>query len=117
MRLCKELPRINELYTQVELPGLDLSYMSSVVKPHEYFLYPGRFFGREDGKALVWIVFPQPIGICCQNVSSAKWGVGARGQGVQSAWEVGRELRCDACVSSGLPTPRPTGAGPADQAC
>lgn len=73
MRLCKELPRINELYTQVELPGLDLSYMSSVVKPHEYFLYPGRFFGREDGKALVWIVFPQPIGICCQNVSSAKW--------------------------------------------
>lgn len=68
-RLCKELPRINELYTQVELPGMDLSYMASVVKPHEYFLYPGRFFGREDGKALVWIVYAQPVGICCKNVS------------------------------------------------
>ncbi|KAE8745600.1 hypothetical protein FOCC_FOCC007711, partial [Frankliniella occidentalis] len=65
-RLCQELPRIQELYTQVEMPGLDLSYMARVVKPHEYFMYPGRFFGRDDGQALVWIVFAQPIGICCQ---------------------------------------------------
>ncbi|KAK3917921.1 Carbonic anhydrase [Frankliniella fusca] len=69
-RLCRELPRIQELYTQVEMPALDLSYMAKVVKPHEYLMYPGRFFGRDDGKALVWIVFPQPIGICCQNVAA-----------------------------------------------
>ncbi len=25
--------------------------MAKVVKPHEYLMYPGRFFGRDDGKA------------------------------------------------------------------
>lgn len=76
-RLASDLARIEEPMAVAALEHNALLCCREAAAPHGYVTYPGTLVGREDNLNVVWIVYPTPVGICCQNVSSCLQGLEA----------------------------------------
>jgi len=68
-RMSHELYRISEPQSKAALDFNALQTFASRACPFGYITYPGTLIGRADLVNVIWIVYTDPIDICCQNVS------------------------------------------------
>lgn len=64
-RLARELSKIETPMSCTPLEHNALLCCAEAAAPFGYVTYPGTLIGREDNN-VVWIVYPNPVGICCK---------------------------------------------------